>query len=83
MNYKECIQHSINYIEERLKKDLSLEKVAENCYISYFHFSRIFRAVIGISVFEYIKRRRLSEAALELRSTDKTILEIALDYRSI
>ena len=80
MNYKECIQNSINYIEENLKKDLSLQEVAENCYISYFHFSRIFRAVIGISVFEYIKRRRLSEAALELKNTNKNILEIALGY---
>lgn len=80
MNYKECIQHSVNYIEENLKNNFSLQDVADNCFISYFHFSRIFRTTFGIPVFEYIKRRRLSEAAIQLKNPNKNILEIALEY---
>lgn len=81
MNYKECIQQAINFIEENLKADFSPTMVAEKCFISYFHFSRIFKSVIGVSISEYIKRRRLSEAAKDLKNINKGILEIALEYR--
>lgn len=78
MDYIASIQKSLDYIEENLDEKLTLQEISDFVYISPYHFSRIFKAVIGITTHEYIRRRRLSESAKLLINTDKKILEIAI-----
>ncbi len=53
---------------------------SESCF-SAFHFQRLFQAITGFSVQEYIRNRRLSEAAVLLKETRMNILEIAISYQ--
>lgn len=52
-------QNLINYIEENLEDDLSLERMAGSFYISKYHISHIFKENAGISVHQYIMKKRL------------------------
>lgn len=79
MDYIEVIQKSIDYVETSLGERLTLQEIADAVYISPYHFSRIFKAIMGISMHEYIRRRRLSQAAEKLIATDLKIIDIAFD----
>lgn len=81
MNYDNCIKKSIEYIENNLKQKIELKDLADKAYLSKYHFHRIFHATIGEPVAEYIRKRRLIEAANELLNTDKKIVDIALSYQ--
>lgn len=67
MNYYEQVQKAVDYIEENIYEDISLEAIAKEAYCSLFHFYRAFQELIGDSMKEYIRRRRLSLAGRELR----------------
>jgi AraC family transcriptional regulator len=79
MDYRICIQNSIDYIEEHLQEDITVDKLASIAGFSSYHYYRIFQAYIGIPVVEYIRRRRLAHAAAEL-ARGRRIIDIALDY---
>ena len=81
MEYTFRIQKAIDYIEEHLTEDLSAELVARHADLSSWHFQRIFSATVGQTLKDYIRKRRLSCALLELGSTRKRILDIAIDYQ--
>ena len=80
MNTISAMQNAINFIETKLKDELNPEMVAKEVSMSAFHFQRLFSILFGISLGEYIRNRRLSLAAAEIRLTDKKIIEIALQY---
>lgn len=80
MNYYDRVQNAIDYMEEHITEDMSLENIARQGYASLFHFHRIFQAITGDSLKEYIRKRRLSLAGRELAETDIKILEAALKY---
>jgi len=81
MNYKQQIQNSIDYIEKNLCNNLKLDEIAKQSHFSEFHFHRLFRKAVGTPVMEYVRKRRLSEAAIELTETDEKITNIALKYQ--
>ncbi|OOM76291.1 helix-turn-helix transcriptional regulator [Clostridium sp. BL-8] len=81
MNYDKCIKKSIEYIEDNLNKKIELQEIANKAFLSKYHFHRIFHATIGESVAEYVRRRRLIEAANELLNTENKIIDIALNYQ--
>lgn len=79
MHY-ENIQRSIDYIEDNLKADLDMNEVIRCSGYSITHFYRIFQAMVGDSLKEYITKRRLSSAAIEIATSKKRLIEIAVDY---
>lgn len=79
MNYNDAIALCIDYIEKNIKNELSPELIANECGYSTFHFSRVFNINKGITLMEYVKKRRLSLAAEDLFD-DKKIIDIALEY---
>ncbi len=81
MNYFYRIQEAIEYIENNLKEEVSITDIASKAFFSSFHFQRLFQAISGFSVHEYIRKRRMSEAAILLKETDKTILDIAIEFQ--
>lgn len=80
MDYYDSISRAIDYVELHLKENLSLHDIAAQAYLSVSHFYRIFPAMTGCTVGQYIRRRRLSEAVYSLRG-GKRILDIALEYQ--
>nr|WP_041703044.1 AraC family transcriptional regulator [Lachnoclostridium phytofermentans] len=79
MNYREDIETCVEYIEEHIKENITMEEVASQIGYSLYHFSRVFSLCKGISVMEYIRNRRLSLAATQLFQGRK-IIDIAFDY---
>lgn len=74
------VQRAIDYIEENLREELSIEKIAKVACFSMWHFQRIFCATVGEPCKEYVRKRRLSRALVELQTTERRILDIAVDY---
>ncbi|MCR8993666.1 AraC family transcriptional regulator [Brevibacillus laterosporus] len=81
MDYFERIQDSIEFIEKNLQEEVKITEISSKSCFSAFHFQRIFQAITGFSVQEYIRSRRLSEVAVLLKETRKNILEIALFFQ--
>jgi AraC-like DNA-binding protein len=81
LNYFYRIQRSIDYIEENLNQVITLEDLASRAFFSPFHFHRIFQMVVGDTVMDYIRKRRLACAARYLIGSPKNILDIAVEYQ--
>lgn len=81
MDNKAKIQNSINYIENNLCKKIRLTDIAKQSYFSEFYFHKLFRNIIGTTVMDYIKKRRLIEAATDLVKTNEKITDIAFKYQ--
>lgn len=79
MNYRKDIEKCIEFIEDHIKENITIEEVASQSGYSLYHFCRVFSICKGVSVMEYIRGRRLSLAAREL-FTGRKIIDIALDY---
>ena len=80
MDRKELVNQSIDYIMQHLDKDLSLDILASEFYISKFHFSRIFKEETGESVYAFIKRCKVDQSAVDIKlNPAKTITDIGLD----
>ena len=76
----EGFQESIDYIEENLSEALDIEKIARKAALSPFYYQRIFGAVCGMSVGDYIRARRMTLAAQRLTGTEEKVIEVALAY---
>lgn len=74
------IQRSIDYIEEHLTDNITYDEIAKISYSSTFHFQRVFSIFCGITMGEYIRKRRLSIAGKELATTDAKVIDVALKY---
>ena len=61
------------FIEEHLDEELALEQLARLAHFSPYHFHRVFRAMVGETVGEHVRRLRLERAALRLSSTDRPV----------
>lgn len=80
MNYYiGVINDTVDYIEENISERLSLNALAKQFGISDFHYNRIFKAVTGTSLKQYILGRKLTTAAKLIMETDSSILDISLD----
>lgn len=80
MHAWEAIQKSVDYIEVNLKEELSIEELAKVSYLSMYYFQKLFNRLVKKTVKEYIKARRVAQAKPLLKSTDRRIADIALDY---
>ncbi len=78
--YAQRINRAIDYIEAHLEEELSLDKLAEVACFSRYHFHRLFGALVGENLGQFIQRIRLERAASKLlRNPKKTITEIAFE----
>lgn len=80
MNYKEHIEHALEYIESNLKSDFNLADLARAAGYSEYHFLRVFKEVTCLTPADYIRKRRLSEITREMDISDRPISDIAFEY---
>lgn len=80
MNVLESMNATIEYIEEHLLDELHVPQIAAATGIIESDLQKTFYALTGISVVEYVRRRRLSLAAYELQKRDESVLDVALKY---
>lgn len=78
--YRQRINRVLDYIEKNLDKNLTLDELAGVSCFSRFHFNRIFSAMMGETLFQFIQRIRLEKAAARLcGEKDVPVIDIALD----
>ncbi len=75
-----AIQHLIDWIDEHAIDNPSLMEMSEQIGYSPYYCSEQFHRIAGITIKEYMSRRRLSMAALAVRDTDNALLDIAMDF---
>ena len=79
--YIKRINDVLDFIEKNLDADLSLSSLSPKSHYSPFHFHRIFSAIIGETLNDYINRKRIERiASILLVGTDKSIKELAYNY---
>ncbi len=80
MEWLKKLGAAIDYIEDNLDKEISYDKAARIACCSTYYFQRIFSYVSGMSLSEYIRRRKMTQAAFELQRTKQKVIDIALKY---
>lgn len=80
MDYLERIKKAIDFVEENLTNNIKVEQIAEQSCFSQYHFYRLFVAFTGETVGDYLRKRRLTKAAIDLLETNEKIKDIAFDY---
>lgn len=79
MEWLRNFNEAINYIEEHLTDEIDLNKLGKIAGCSGFHFQRMFSYMADIPLSEYIRRRKMSLAAVTLQNGEK-VLDVALKY---
>ena len=80
MNIIKLFNDTVNYIETVLDGEIDEKKISSLSGYSYPMFSRLFSMLTETTLSEYIRSRRMTEAAIELRDTDEKIIDIAMKY---
>jgi len=80
MEWLSCIKGTIDYLEKHLCEEASVQDAADSVYVSPFFLQRGFSLMTGCGIGEYLRNRRLYEAALDLKNSDDKIIDIALRY---
>ena len=80
MEWLTSIRTAIDYIDEHLEENISAQDVADRVNISPFFLQRGFSLMTGYGIGEYIRNRRLYQAAVDLKETEWKVIDIALRY---
>lgn len=80
MEWIERLNLSLEYIEQNLTEELEYEKIAQVACCSAYHFQRMFAYLAGVPLGEYIRRRRMTLAAVELQTCDTKVIDLAVKY---
>lgn len=80
MDLLKQMNEALNYIEENLTEEIDFKEVARLAVCSEYHFKRMFSFLAGITLSEYIRRRRLTLAAFELSNNNMRVIDIAVKY---
>lgn len=74
------VENMVNWIEDNITMDPTLGDMSRYVGYSQFYCSKKFHEHVGITFKQYIAKRRLSLAAMEVRNTQHRLLDIALKY---
>ena len=80
MEWIERLNEAIGYIEEHLTSEIDPEQLGRIACCSSYHFQRMFTYMAGIPLSEYIRRRKMSLAAVDLQGKDMKIIDVAGRY---
>ncbi len=83
------LERAREYLLAHFAQDITLHELASNCYVSQFHFTRLFKQLCGYSPFYYLQQIRLKHAEMLLRTTSLPVTDVCfrsgfnrLDYFS-
>ena len=77
MEWLKRLGAAVDYIENHLDRELSYEEAARIACCSPYYFQRVFSYVTGISLAEYVRRRKMTQAAFDLQRTGSKVIDIA------
>lgn len=74
------LNDALDYIEAHLAEEISQQALAEACCVSLSGLQKLFRYAFHISIADYVNRRRITRCAREMAATDRSLLDIAMDF---
>lgn len=80
MEWIQRLNSAMHYVEAHLTDEISYEHLGQIACCSAYHFQRMFGYMAGLPLSEYIRRRRMSLAAVELQSGEEKIIDVAVKY---
>ena len=80
MNWIEQLNAAIRYIEENLTGEIEYEKLGQIACCSAYHFQRMFTYIAGMPLSEYIRKRKMSLAAVDLQECGAKVIDVAAKY---
>ena len=80
MNIYQCLNDITKYIDEHLEEKIDYEKLAKFMGVNSYTMQRVFTMLCNIPIGEYIRKRRLSNAGVDLYENNTKVIDIALKY---
>lgn len=80
MEWVQGMNKAVNYIEEHILEEPDLNQLGRLAGCSAHHFQRIFTYIGGITLTEYLRKRRMSLAAVDLKDENTKVIDVALKY---
>lgn len=80
MDLLENMNAVIDYVENNLDEEIRYQEIAKIACFSEHHFKRMFSFIAGISLAEYVRRRRLTLAAFDLKENSMRVIDVAVKY---
>lgn len=80
MNILMIMNEVIKYVEDHLESKIDCEEITKISGYSWFYIQRLFSGIAGITLSEYIRRRRMTLSASELIDSGIRILDLAVKY---
>ena len=81
MNIYKRLNEITNYIDDNLEEKISYDTLAKMLGVNVYTLQRLFSMIAGISLSEYIRKRRLSNAGYDLYKENMKVIDIALKYQ--
>jgi len=81
MDWIQNLTKVIQYVENHLTDDINIDEISSRAYSSSSHFQLVFHLVMGMTIGEYIRNRRLSMAAQDLLKPNSKIIDVSMRYQ--
>src|SRR5699024_12719768 len=75
VNSLQHMNNALNYIEENLTNEIDVSEIAKRALCSEYHFKRMFSFLAGVTLSEYIRRERLTLAAIYVDDRDYSSID--------
>lgn len=79
MDWLNAMNNAVEYLEANITEKIDIEEVAKIALSSTFHFQRMYHMITGVTIAEYVRRRRLTLAAQDILSGEK-VIDVAYKY---
>ncbi len=80
LNWLTSTEQAIEYIETHITDKLDYDDIASAAFCSSYHFQRMFSVFAGCTLGEYIRARKMTLAAAELKNPQARIIDVAIKY---
>lgn len=80
MEWTTALKTTLKYIEDNLRGEIDVEALSKKVFISQFYLQKGFQILTGYPISEYVRNRRLYEAANRIAASNEKIIDIALDF---
>ena len=80
MDWVDRLNEAVRYIEDNLTGEIEYEKLGQIACCSAYHFQRMFNYIAGVPLSEYIRRRKMSLAAVDIQGGEAKIIDVAAKY---
>lgn len=79
MNWLEQLNQSLVYLEDNLTGEISIDEASRIAHCSSYHYQRMFSYLADVSLGEYVRRRKMSLAGVDLQRGER-VIDVALKY---